>query len=808
MAKYTTTHKLFKFPMKGVSVVGMKNEQPEGTCIDAQNVRAFDQIEDRARGGNRPGIARYFSGTLNTGANRVQDLNYVTTISSTLQVGSLSRRTVIPVAVSDGVIQKFTTAAVTNATVTGTQALGNSTQAPFAFSAEMFQRLYYCDGYGYKMYVGSNNVAQDWTPTGGSLPGDQGNNIVCRLIEQWRGRLVMAGLATDPHNWFMTKLGDPLDLTYFAVPETELDAVQGGNGSIGKVPDVINAIVPYSDDELFFGCDHSIWRMSGDPQAGGRLDLVTNTVGMAFGRPYTQLPDGTLFFFSNRGSVYKMPPGGGKPQNMTETSIDPLITNTNLNTHLVRMAYDAKAEGVHLYITPLTNGAAIHWFYDIRNDGWFKVVFGSNGHNPIALMIFDGDDPDDRQIMLGSETGNVNVYSNTSFSDAGDAFTAFAVMGPIVEDAGRVPTVLTDLQFVMDDTAANTIYEIGNGDTAEDAIADFTATFTGDRHAGDNTAIVVQAGKSVNINPRTRGYFQYFKVGATAATGLWAIEYIQTKYRVVKSSRGRSFLSEAITYQAPGDPPWLNTTGLIFAFWADKNVTTNTSNALQMNTWALYQEGDTGNTKPTFDNIGAAHPKYTASDSLMNSKATLTTGSTFGAMNTLASGALLGCDSNETWMIIAGYWGDVPSIDFGDIVDIKPFAGGDDLSFITAFDSANASLTAFQINDNGVAGGNTSPASGFNNGSLALNTATVVSWGRSTQDGTGWKIRVNGTEVLSANLGRWWHSVDVGAGIDMRLGVGGRFSFASMATYSASKSDAQIRAIEEVVANYYNITLD
>ena len=800
MASYETKHELFKFPMRGVHVVGMKNEQPEGTCIDAQNVRAYDQIEDRARGGNRPGIARYVNSTLNTGAKRVQDLNYVTTISSTLQVGSMSRRTVIPVAVSDGVIQKFDTSSVTNASVSGSKSLGNSTQAPFAFSAELFQRLYYCDGYGYKIYVGSNNAAIDWSPTGGSLPGDESNNIVCRLIEQWRGRIVLSGLPTDPHNWFMSKLGDPLDFTYFAVPETELDAVQGGNGFIGKVPDVINAIVPYSDDVLIFGCDHSIWMLSGDPQAGGRLDLVTNTVGMAFGRPYTQLPDGTLYFFSNRGSVYQMPPGGGKPRNMTEKNIDPLITNTNLNTHLVRMAYDEKAEGVHLYITPLTNGAATHWFYDLRNEGWFKVKFGSNGHNPIALMIFDGDDPDDRQILLGSETGHVNIYSNTAFNDAGDNFTSFAIMGPIVENKGRTPTVLTDLQFIMDDTSANTKFEIGQGDTAEAAIDDFSGAFTGERHAGDNTAYIVQAGKSVNFNPRTRGYFQYFKVGATAATGLWAIEYIQAKYRIVNSSKGRSFLSETIQYIAPGDPPFLNTTGIIMAFWASKNVTLNTSGT-DVNTWALYQQGDTGNTKPTFANSISTRPVYTAEDALMNSKPTITVD---GPASFTASAALSGIDNTEGWIIFAGYYDRDPS-DEGDLFNIAPSGGGSDWSAI--LDESNTTHFGFQINDGGGAGGNTQPFGGAG-AWHANNTMSVYSIGRSTQDGAGWKIRTNGTERLSANLGRWWDDIDSGSGVSITIGSASRFTLAMWSLYKGSKTDAQIRSIEDTIAGFYNITLD
>jgi hypothetical protein len=791
---YQTKQELFKFPMRGVHVVGMKNEQPEGTCIDAQNVRPFDPIEQRARGGNRPGLSRYYGTEIN-GVNRIQDLNYVTTIATALNVGSLSRRTIIPTAVSDGAIYKFTTASATAATVTGTQALGNATQSPFAHSAELFQRLYFCDGFGYKMYVGANNVAQDWTPTAGSLPGDQGNNIVCRLIEAWRGRLVLSGLASDPHNWFMTKLGDPLDLSYFPSPPTELDAVTGGNGNIGKVPDIINAIIPYSDDVLIFGCDHSIWMMSGDPQAGGRLDLVTNTVGMSFGRPYTQAPDGTLYFFSSRGSVYRMPPGGGKPQNITENSIDPQITNTNLNTHIVRLAYDEGAEGVHVYITPLTNGAATHWFHDIRNEGWFKVVFGSNGHNPVSTVIFDGDDPDDRVLLLGSETGFVNIYNTSAWDDAGDDFIAYAIMGPIVAESGSKPTVLTDLQFVMDDTAANTIYEIGEGDTAEAAIGNFTAGFTGDRHAGDNTAIVIQSGKSVNINPRTRGYFQYFKVGSTTLTGPWAIEYIQAKYRIVSSSRGRAFLTESIIYNAPGQPPFVNSSGLIAGFYISKNVTLNTNTAL-MDSWAHWQDGDATNTTPPL-NFQTLPVPYTASDSTMNSRPTITLDGS--AQNLENDATFKGFDNTQGWVIFSGYYDRNPS-DQGSLIDILPFGGGAD--WTANLDEYNTVGYGFQI----MQGASTQPAFVPSPGYVNTNTATVFSIGR--RNDVGWIIRANGTEKGTWLLGAWWDDIDTGAGVGVRLGVGARFTMGSLHFYRGSKSNAQVRAIEEEIATYYGITLD
>ncbi len=56
------------FPYAGVDTSVAFSAQPNRpvydktyarTCVDAENVRAFDGMENRKRGGSRPGLARY-----------------------------------------------------------------------------------------------------------------------------------------------------------------------------------------------------------------------------------------------------------------------------------------------------------------------------------------------------------------------------------------------------------------------------------------------------------------------------------------------------------------------------------------------------------------------------------------------------------------------------------------------------------------------------------------------------------------------------------------------------------------------------
>lgn len=776
---------LYRFPMKGIHVVGMKNEQPEGTCYDALNVRPFDTIEGRARGGSRPGLTKYCSNT--AGAFRVQDLNYVTALSTTLVPTSLSRRTITPVMVADGVIKTFSATTVSNATVTGNSALGNATQSPFAFSTELFQRLYYADGRAYKIFVPTNTTAIDWVPTAGLLPGDQANSIVCRLIETWRGRIVLSGLATDPHNWFMSKLGDPLDWDYAPATETELDAVQGGAGFVGKVPDIINCIIPYNDDVLLFGCDHSIWMMSGDPQAGGRLDLVTNTVGIAFGRPYTQLPDGSLIFFSSGGGVYRMAPGQGKPESISRDQIDPLIVNTNLNTNLIRMAYDEGDHAVYMFIKPLAaNTNTTHYYYDLRNNGWFKFQFGDNAYDPVAITVYDGDAPADRVILMGGQDGYVRKFDKTVYQDDGTNFTSYVTMGPIVADAGRYPCVLSDLQFVMDNASGTTMFELGVGDTAETALADFANTFTGEVTM-NNAIISIPAGRGFNIQPRTRGYFQYFKVGTTSPTAAWAIEYIQASYSIIRTSRGRvSAIEENFTYRRPDGPPLLNTQGLYGAWWVDYEYYTLSGSNLQ--TLLLYQNGTGGGSPPTLSLVSGNVVVNTA-DTNFNGKASALFSGTSGSLNAAIPAGATNMDVGNGMVFMAI----MPSSSVGNLWQLS---GTNSIVYKTG------PSNKFSIADT-FGAGNTQTA----DTSYTPNTAFILTFASGTPNGP-WEIYYNNTKVLDTNLGKWWNDVDTGNGATLTIGTAGasnQFRLASMAIYTTYNTTVRAAALC-TIATFYGIT--
>jgi hypothetical protein len=56
------TTMVLRFPINGIHKGAATISQPEGTTFDAKNVRVFDVLEDRARGGQRPGLDKWGTG--------------------------------------------------------------------------------------------------------------------------------------------------------------------------------------------------------------------------------------------------------------------------------------------------------------------------------------------------------------------------------------------------------------------------------------------------------------------------------------------------------------------------------------------------------------------------------------------------------------------------------------------------------------------------------------------------------------------------------------------------------------------------
>lgn len=225
------------------------------------------------------------------------------------------------------------------------------TDRTFLSTAQLFGGLYITDGRNYYRFDPVKNEVEPYeSGSRGEVP-KRG-----RLMEAWNGRLVIARTQDSDTTWFMSKQGDPENWDYFPPNPTVQDAINADSSKgPGRTPDAITALVAFDDSTLIIGCDSSIFAMRGDPlggmrldsSQGGRLDLLTDQTGMAFGRPTTRGPSGEIYFFGQRGGLYVLT--GQGVERISEKTIEARLQAIDLSSHRVELAWDYRNEGLHVF---------------------------------------------------------------------------------------------------------------------------------------------------------------------------------------------------------------------------------------------------------------------------------------------------------------------------------------------------------------------------------------------------------------------------------------------------------------------------
>ena len=407
--------------------------------------------------------------------------------------------------------------------------------APYAQMVPAFGKIYIVDGKNNLVYdpdTGDNGTASRW------VSSDMANVPKrCRLIESWRGRIVVARDPEDPSAWHMSKAFDPLSWNNFPQNPSTADAISSRNSRAGGVPDIINTIVPYNDDLLLFGGDSSIWQLTGDPRAGGQLDLITDSSGMAFGRPWCKDPTGRLWFFGSHGDLYLMAPGS-PPISVSAPLVPRQLQEIDLGTYYVSLVWNYIDHGVHIFVCPFGAGGTLvdHWFYDVQNNAFHKDRFGGAGADniqPTAAINLNGDLYDDRAVLIGGEDGRLRRWGkdtagNIPIDDeqttsADIAIDSYVTAGPVGSGPQMEQMQITDFSALLGETNDGCSFELFASDNPEALGA---AKVTGSLTPGRNNAQLVRvSGDNLFMRLRNASLNQRwsYEVGSMTVSGAGAI---------------------------------------------------------------------------------------------------------------------------------------------------------------------------------------------------------------------------------------------------------------------------------------------
>lgn len=498
---------------------------PDGTywrtTRDAQNVRTSEVNSGRDRGASRSGLIKWQPLQIAGEEWITQELTTLVGVGYTAPGGgdvqlTQSGRIVSVVAVSLGRVFS-----AVSGDVVWTEAQYATADDPplniagLMYSAANLQKLWIVDGDNYVYFDPALNTVYPWTASAGELPVDDEGNYA-RLICTWRGRTVLAGLPKDPQDWFMSKVGDPTNFDYAPSSPSSTDAIAGQNAPQGFVGDVINCLIPYSDDTLIMGGDHSITVFRGDPLNGGNLDLVTNAVGMTWGMPYCMDPAGTVYFFSNRTGVFSYVPNPGEKPKRISQGIETLLQEIDTGSNNIRLLWDERMQGLHVFVTPLSAAeVTTNYFWEARTGAWWKDRYARPGFQPTCCTTLDGNLPNDRVTLVGCWDGFVRALDPTATKDDGRAIESYVLIGPILTKT-LDDILLKSMQAVLATGSGDVTFQVFVGATAEEATSN-APVLSGTWRAGRNYASQI----------RRAGHAIYVKLSASSP---WAMESIRAVF--------------------------------------------------------------------------------------------------------------------------------------------------------------------------------------------------------------------------------------------------------------------------------------
>lgn len=310
-----------------------------------------------------------------------------------------------------------------------------SADSQFYSSATLFGEVFFTDGIGpIKVYRPRTDEVVEYAPTSaGEFPPRP------KLLAAWRGAIIAARFDDNPHQWFITRRGDPYNVDLFPPFQDNLQAVLGTDSRAGPCPDIINCLMVISDDLVCFGGDHSIWRLTGDPMAGGVFDLVSDQTGIAFGESWTKDPDGVVYFFGTRGAVYRMQVGVSM-RDISLGFIDKRLAELDMAEVTARLVWNHDADGLDVFIVPLfqPDGEVIrHFFWERSTGAWHETEFAAAGHQVASALVIDGDDPEDRTVLIGCADGFVRCWDLEAEDDDGENIEAAVLIGPYQRGTGE-----------------------------------------------------------------------------------------------------------------------------------------------------------------------------------------------------------------------------------------------------------------------------------------------------------------------------------------------------------------------------------
>lgn len=524
-----------RFPTGGINRQYARQDQPPFTTYDCLNVWPFQGNVMRQVGGNRPGVRTAFDQQLGgTGGKPIRLLGDMRYLSANTLVTRV-------IASANGALYHEEPAGTMTA-VANMNGLSLSTTQQIG-GVDFQQKFFIADWDPDETTSAADRVPKVYDPATDTLatwqvddyPEDHPQEgepkgalpLGCPIITLYHNRVVLAGARSNPHNVYMSRVGDPFDWDTGVVDDTGA-ALAFNLSEGGEVGDWVTCLAPHTQDCMIIGCPTSLWMMRGDPADGGRLHLLDDRYGVIGPQAWCHAPAEAsgqgerMFVFMSYDGVYAIPAdcySSGRPQSVSRDRMPAELCNLNPDLYTVSLAYDTVWRGVHVFVTRNDGaGTDLHWFIDWTTKGCFPVCYGAGeklfdpfvataSRTPSNYTLLGCRDGYIRRYPLPAEVGTTTVDSHAH--NATTAFASYVFLGPFTVDGmgGRNEGVLSAIS-----------YEGGGGTGSV-----LTLETRGARSAAEAMTVAarhsrsLQAGQNPTFYPRVRGSdFSLKAIGANS----------------------------------------------------------------------------------------------------------------------------------------------------------------------------------------------------------------------------------------------------------------------------------------------------
>lgn len=291
----------------------------------------------------------------------------------------------------------------------------------------------------------------------------------CLLGASWLQCAVLARPADSPTEIFGSRSGDPFDFDFSPAIRSSKQAWRLQNRA-GPQADPVTALIVARDDLLIVTGERSISRLSGHPELGGRLDNISNQVGVLFDA-HTRDPEGNIYVATNAMEIAILTESGGLRSLSGDRMREPLQAIDSTKYRL-RLAWSARRDMLFVLQVPWASAdlgtARTGWVWNRATDGWFEIDFADATLQPTVGLSCRGDTQAMREVLFGSEDGWLRFLDpSIAYDEKSDGtqirINARVKLQPVVLN-GMDQASINSVRVVLADTDDSTEHAQGGAD--------------------------------------------------------------------------------------------------------------------------------------------------------------------------------------------------------------------------------------------------------------------------------------------------------------------------------------------------------